>query len=372
MATRQYTTAWPLALLATALVIYASLYPFEGWRWPPGLRAIDLLLLPWPPWRDRFDEFANFAGYLPVGALMFGAWARSGHSFRRSLFWSLGLVTALSCGVEVAQQFVPSRVPSMKDCALNFAGALAGALLAAAVQALGVVDRWQALRHRWFERDSAVPLALMLLWPVALLFPTPVPFGVGHVGPELHALAGALFEGTPWADEMSQWLRDDAGGRLSLSRPQEGLIVFLGALAPCLLTCATARAGWHRAPLIASLLLVGVGATTLSTALNFGPTHALAWWTGPVLPALAIAMALGVALLGVGRRAAAALGLAVTALLVGLVAQAPSDPYYAASLKAWEQGRFIRFHGLAQWVGWLWPFGVMAWLLAQLARRSGD
>ena len=26
------------------------------------------------------------------------------------------------------------------------------------------------------------------------------------------------------------------------------------------------------------------------------------------------------------------------------------------SLQAWEQGRFIRFHGLAQWVGWLWPY----------------
>jgi hypothetical protein len=77
-------------------------------------------------------------------------------------------------------------------------------------------------------------------------------------------------------------------------------------------------------------------------------------------------------LLGIGRRLAAAFGLAVLALLVGLVAQAPADPYYAASLKAWEQGRFIRFHGLAQWVGWLWPFAAMAWLLLRLARRGED
>ena len=45
---------------------------------------------------------------------------------------------------------------------------------------------------------------------------------------------------------------------------------------------------------------------------------------------------------------------------VALVAQAPSDPYYADSLQQWEQGRFIHFHGLAQWVGWLWPFAAGA------------
>ncbi|HOL37251.1 MAG TPA: teicoplanin resistance protein VanZ, partial [Rubrivivax sp.] len=47
----------------------------------------------------------------------------------------------------------------------------------------------------------------------------------------------------------------------------------------------------------------------------------------------------------------------------------PTDPYYAQSLQAWEQGRFVRFHGLAQWVGWLWPYAAIAWFLAQLGRR---
>jgi hypothetical protein len=59
---------------------------------------------------------------------------------------------------------------------------------------------------------------------------------------------------------------------------------------------------------------------------------------------------------------------ALTALVV-LVAQAPSNPYFAQSLQAWEQGRFVRFHGLAQWVGWLWPYGAMAWLLSQLGKE---
>jgi len=39
-------------------------------------------------------------------------------------------------------------------------------------------------------------------------------------------------------------------------------------------------------------------------------------------------------------------------------------------LQAWEQGRFVRFHGLSQWLGWLWPFAAMTWLLARLASRQ--
>jgi hypothetical protein len=28
----------------------------------------------------------------------------------------------------------------------------------------------------------------------------------------------------------------------------------------------------------------------------------------------------------------------------------------------------VRFHGIAQWVGWLWPYAAMAWLLARVMR----
>jgi hypothetical protein len=122
------------------------------------------------------------------------------------------------------------------------------------------------------------------------------------------------------------------------------------------------------------LLAVGAGAlgfcaTTLSTALNFAPEHALAWLTPVTLPALAAGVVLAALCAPIGRRMAAGLGLVVLTALVGLVAQAPADPYYADSLQAWEQGRFIRFHGLARWVGWLWPYLAMVWLLLNLGGR---
>ena len=58
--------------------------------------------------------------------------------------------------------------------------------------------------------------------------------------------------------------------------------------------------------------------------------------------------------------------------LVALVAHAPADRYFADSLQAWEQGRFVRFHGAAQWVGWLWPYAALAYLLSRVAARGED
>jgi hypothetical protein len=55
---------------------------------------------------------------------------------------------------------------------------------------------------------------------------------------------------------------------------------------------------------------------------------------------------------------------------VVLVAQVPVDPYYAGSLQSWEQGRFIRFNGLALWIGRLWPYVAMLWLLARVSRSG--
>ena len=72
----------------------------------------------------------------------------------------------------------------------------------------------------------------------------------------------------------------------------------------------------------------------------------------------------------VPRRVAAGFGLIALTALVMLVARAPADPYYAQSLHAWEQGRFIRFHGAAQWVGWTWPYAAITYLLVRLAARE--
>jgi hypothetical protein len=41
-------------------------------------------------------------------------------------------------------------------------------------------------------------------------------------------------------------------------------------------------------------------------------------------------------------------------------------------LQTWEQGRFIRFNGLVQWLGWLWPYTVLLYAIARLTGPSQD
>ncbi len=369
-ALRQRSSAAPLALVYAALVLYASLYPFTGWRWPPGPSLGALLALPWPPWRDPFDVWSNVLGYLPLGALLYLAKVRAGRRAWQAALIALLAASALSYLSEVIQQFLPGRVPSRVDWALNSAGAAAGVALAALLQALGLLQRWQTLRERWFVVDSAGALSLLALWPVGLLFPTPVPLGVGHVAEQLRAALMALFEDAPWARGFVALLQGGAVAVQPLPPLSDALVQTFGLLAPCLVAFSAARRGPRRALLVAGLLAVGLAATTLSTALSFGPANSLAWITPQTLPALALGVLLALASSLLPARAAAGLGLAVLGALVALVGQAPVDPYFAVSLQSWEQGRFIRFHGLALWIGWLWPYAAMVWLLGRLGRGN--
>ena len=72
----------------------------------------------------------------------------------------------------------------------------------------------------------------------------------------------------------------------------------------------------------------------------------------------------------VSWRVSAAVALLALGVYLSLLNRAPESPYFAQTLQLWEQGRFIRFNGLAQWVGWLWPYVASLYLLGQIARRD--
>ncbi|MFZ2652798.1 MAG: VanZ family protein [Burkholderiaceae bacterium] len=369
MAPRKHqSSAAPLALIYAALVVYASLYPFDDWR---GFDAnpFAFLALPWPRWWTAFDVGANLLGYLPLGALIFGALVRSAVPLRRAVGQAWLTAALLSLCMELTQNFLPRRVASNVDLSLNVLGAALGIALAMAIHRQGWVDRWQLVRERWFIQSSAGALALMVTWPLGLLIPTPVALGVGRILPRLHEMFAAIFEGTaiaPWLDAPI-WTAQDF---LPLSASAEVSTVALGLLAPCLLAFTITHPGWRRLAMVPLFMGLGTATTTLSTALNFGPQHAFAWhtdlfWLGLGLGAVFAALASRIA-----ARTCMAFGLiALTALVVG-VAQAPADPYFAQSLQAWEQGDFIRFHGAAQWIGWLWPFVALGYLLLRSARPA--
>ncbi len=363
------SSAVPLAWAWAGLIVYASLFPFDGWRWPPGTPAWQLLRLPWPRYFIPFDITGNLLAYAPLGALLALGRLRQGRGTLAAL--ALGVLggASLSYVMELTQQLLPPRVPSALDWVLNAAGATLGALLAWLAQALGLLRRWQAARERWLEHGNAGGLALLVLWPVALLFPTPVPLGLGQLGEVLQDALAALLVDVPWAQPVSDWLVPSLAAPAALSPQASALAVMLGLLGPCLLAFAAARPGWRRLGLALWAAAMAAGATTLSTLLNFGPDHALAWRTPGTLAAMGVALLLALAGLWLRARVAGALALVALSSLVVLVHGAPTDPYFADSLQRWEQGRFVRFHGVAQWLGWLWPYTAIAWLLVRAGRR---
>lgn len=353
-----------------ALIGYASLYPFGPWVAPSSAQPLVPFRLSWPQHLFAYDAAFNLAGYLPLGALLFVAAMRASRPTLRALAIAVSAAAAVSYTLEMLQWYLPRRVPSVYDLLLNTAGAAAGALLAWLAVRAGVLVQWQRLREQWFAASNAWVLALLLLWPFALLVPAPVPFALGQLFDGLRDVIDLTVADTPWQSITDGWLPAEL--MPPLSPLAEGLAIGCGLLAPALLAYSISRPGWRRLPLLAGAGLLGFGVTTLSTALGFGPEHALAWLTEPVLAAATLAAVAGVGLAWLPARAAAGVGLVLVTAMIAVVAQAPTDPYYAQSLQQWEQGRFVRFHGLARWISWLWPYAAMAALIVRVGAREPD
>lgn len=359
------TSAWPLALVYAALIVFASLFPFTGWR----AQGID----PWvffsapipPPYWTWFDVNTNLVGYGPLGFLLALALLRSGAPRAAVPFAALAGVL-LSAAMEFLQIYLPRRVPSNMDLALNAFGALLGALLALLLERLGAIDRWSVFRARWFSADARGAIVLLVLWPVALLFPAAVPFSLGQVLERVEAALEAVLDGTPFI----VWLPLREAPLIPLSPSSELLCEVLGLLAPCLLAyCVVPHIG-RRALLVVLGLGLGIAATALSAALSYGPANAWGWLGLPAQSAIGVALILAAALLALPGRACAAVLLLVLMWQLSLLNQAPTSAYFAQTLQTWEQGRFIRFYGLGQWLGWIWPYATLVYVLLKVSQRD--
>ena len=364
ISTRHRTTAWPLALAFVCLIVYASLYPFSEWR-NQGISPLRFITAPLPRYWTGFDVGINLAGYAPLGFLLALAALRS-----RRVGWAVSAAVLsaglLSLSMEALQSYLPSRVPSNVDWALNTAGGWLGACCAWALQKTGVIDQWSRFRARWFASDARGALLLLLLWPVALLFPASVPLGLGQVFERLESALADVLTDTPFLE----WLPMREVELQPLVPLAELVCVALGVLVPCLLGYGVIRRAWQRFAFAAGVLAAGLAVSALSAALSFGPEHAWAWADAPVRAGVVGAVVLAVLLLAIPRRAAAALTLLGLAVQLVLLNQAPANPYFAQTLQTWEQGQFIRFHGVVQWLGWLWPYAALLYVLMQLSGRD--
>jgi VanZ family protein len=375
-----------MALIYALLVAYASLYPFSGWR-NQGLWFGAFLNAGLPRYWTGFDVWANFLGYAPLGFFLVLAQLRGTRSPERWTRLKLHPVATaslmgimLSFWFESLQLYLPSRVPSNLDFALNGAGTLLGAGVAWHCERRAWLARWTRFRQTWFDPDARAGLLLLALWPLALLFPEATPFGLGQVWQRLLGavqdhldeldnldLLYGLFERHGWLD----WL-NSASPSAMLSSTAQMVCAAQGLLLPVLLAYSVMHQVRQR--LLAAVVIFALGSAVLglSSALSYGPAHTLVWLNTPVILGLLLAALLSAVLCGVTRRMAVTLGILSIGIGLTLLNQASVDSYLAHNLQTWEQGRFIRFSGLAQWLGWCWPYAALAYLLRRMARRDAS
>jgi len=350
------------------LVIHVSLSPWSGWR-DIGVSAFAYLSAPLPRYVTSFDVIINVLGYAPLGALAVLA-LHPGVRGPAAAF--LGTLTGvlLSGTMEALQTFLPTRIASSIDLAANSAGALVGSLLAARF-ASSLIDRGRLaqLRARWFQRDAAVPLALIALWPVAQVHAGPMLFGNGELRDLLqHALhAVGAWPGWFSADQFgpAEFILDEAA------------VTVAGLLAAGLSLAAVMQPFAPRVRLLLALLAVALVTKSLAFGIQFGAEHVFAWVTPGAIGGLAIGM-LALLVASAGRpRALAQLALLAAVALLVLVNLTPENPYHAHWLQQWRPGRLVHAAAAADWVATAWPYVLLAWLVpaafsARLARGSPE
>ena len=218
--------------------------------------------------------------------------------------------------------------------------------------------QWPALRQHWQPIllagvvNSAIPFALYA-WAVM------------HIATGLTSILNAT---VPLFGALVAWLW--LGDRINRLRWLGLALGFVGVAllawrAPAGVGVKSDQAGWAIAACLAASCCYGIAASYARRKLMGVPPIATA--TGSQLGA---ALALALLLVTLPRRACAAVLLLALAWHLALLNQAPTSAYFAQTLQIWEQGRFIRFYGLGQWLGWLWPYAALLYVLVRASRRE--
>ncbi len=337
-----------LALAYLALVVYASLHPFSGWR-DPGLSPIFFLTAAWPRYWTVFDLGINVLAYLPLGFLLALTLRRLPGRWTPACV-ALLLGALLSLCLECLQAWLPARVASNLDLACNTCGAGLGALLTI-WHGERFFDGFVNLQQRLLASTPHAELGLVLigLWLLTQLSPETILFGAGdlrhllEIAPSLPYAAPAFFA------------------------LETGIIV-CNTIAIGLITRALLSDRSSPYLALAVFFFLALSIRTLAAAVLVDPLNALAWLT----PGAALGLLAGGAIFSIMLLLPASLRIALAGLtlMAGtvLVNITPPNPYSAAALATWRQGHFLNFNGLTRLTASLWPFLALPYLM-MLGRR---
>lgn len=351
-----------IAYLAAAyllLVLYASLYPFSGWRLPND-DATRFLFAGWPSYVVASDVVLNILAYMPFGLLLALVWmGRVPRWVAAVLSVAAGML--LSVSIEFAQAFLPTRISSAVDVLTNSIGMLAGAALACVFG-----ERWllsgelRRLREAHYRPGARTDIAFLLLalWLLTQLNAEIWLFGNG----DLRHLIPANFAVRYAADA---YLLLEAG------------VAALNFAGVAFLTGAIARSFAAAAVSVAVLSGIALMLKTIASVALFVPGNPGLWLT----PGSALGLVAGVALwLPLARISPArSMGAAVICFAAGLllVNLAPENPYLVAALQVLQRGQFLPFNAMTGLLSSCWPFLAFAFFIyamrggSDIAQQSG-
>lgn len=136
-------------LLSLGVILYLTLYPFD---FGPKVNPFDLSLPFGPKHHSLPDMLSNFCFFIPFGVFFFWSFPVKGR-----LFWGCLAGALVSLGVEILQQYLPGRSPSLTDLLFNTAGTFTGLVAAPQIR--------KVLRLRAQTLDLlALALAFYLLY----------------------------------------------------------------------------------------------------------------------------------------------------------------------------------------------------------------
>ena len=343
-----------ILIVYVLLVAYASLYPLAGWR-DPAVSAFAFLAAPWPRYLTAFDLAANFFGYLPYGLLCaLALLPQRGTAF--ALAAALASGALLSLLLEAAQSYMPARIASNVDLLANFCGTAAGAIIAVRFAGhLREADLLRGLRALTLAPGAASDLGLTLLglWLFAQLNPAALLFGTGDL-----------------RDLFSGAVGERHAAELFVSVEAATTAANLAAVA--LLASAGLREGAPARRLVAALILTALAVKAAAFAILMRAEDVFAWLTPGALFGLAGGLVLAFGAMQLPRTARLALAAALLMAATVLVNLSPPNPYFAATLKVWEQGHFLNFNGLTRLVSAAWPFAALVYLVYLAAARLRD
>jgi VanZ family protein len=332
------------------LVVYASLYPLEGWR-DHGLSPLAYLVSPWPRYVTAFDLAANVLGYLPYGFLCVLAL----HPRVRGLGAFLTAVTTaalLSLALEAAQSYLPARVANNLDLLCNVIGGACGAALGVLAVPSVLGGPLERLRARAFFAGAEIDagLTLLALWLFVQLNPATLLFAAGD-------------------------LRDVLAPGIGRARAPEFFIAIEAFTAAAnlvgvgLILSALARPDQPVRTMFAALVIVALAVKVAAFAIIMRAENVFVWLTSGAQIGLAAGVLTTLAAIALPRVARLALAAVLIMAATVLVNLAPPNAYLAATLKLWQQGHFLNFNGLTRLVSTLWAFAALGYLIFLAARR---